>query len=99
MITPEKCRAIAQKHNKKSKLGGGGTCFWIDRAIRKTARKGCNFVRIDFAAFYRKIAAIVDELEKRYCSLGFDIGTNIERSPYSVGYITVITISWNREEE
>lgn len=99
MITPEKCRAIAQKHSKKSKLIYYYTCFWIDRAIRKTARKGCNFVRIDFAAFYRKIAAIVDELEKRYKSLGFDIETNVERSPYSAGYITTVTISWNREEE
>lgn len=99
MITPEKCRAISQKHSKKSKLIYHYACFWIDRAIRKTARNGCNFVRINFIAFYKKIAAIADELEKRYSSLGFSIETNIERSPYSAGYITVITISWNREEE
>ena len=99
MITPEKCRAIAQKHSKKSKLIYHYACFWIDRAIRKTARKGYNFVRIDFIAFYRKIKAITDELEEKYRNLGFNIETNIERSPYSAGYITVITISWNREEE
>lgn len=99
MITPEKCRTLAQKHNKKSKLIYYYACFWIDRAIRKAAQKECNFVRVDFVFFYRKVATIVDELEKRYHSLGFDFGTNIERSPYSAGYITTVTISWNREEE
>lgn len=99
MITPEKCRAIAHKHNRKSKLIYHYACFWIDRAIRKAARKGHNFVRINFVFSYRKIVTIVDELEKRYHNLGFDIGSNVERSPYSAGYITVITISWNKEGE
>lgn len=35
MITPEKCRAITRKHNRKSKLIYHYVCFWIGRTKRK----------------------------------------------------------------